>query len=752
MKKIIPLLIITILLVSTVHASPYATIAMEAGKLGLGFVNPQVASAVNVALCLTNPLVCAQGKIVGYIIGQAYQTAITGVAQIAGEQTAQAVDKAYTTYSQIKGYVNKGAQILNEIKLDSSGKVEQGEIQFQDKEAEIKNLIGGNVEGDILVKQVKLKKEKGISTITFTGETGVLNINGDEYTNIKKYSDITHAYVKLNEQGIITEADFTTNEKGGRYLIGADYIPVPPNSRLTFIGSKAQVYVAEGSEFKDIQASLKSFDKTHYDIGVMGRNVKLPDGLILQDGRIVYNSNYNNPIIKHGEYAKISNLLIAAGEEDVNILYQESVDSGSIKKLLAEEEFYYDNKVKFYDSGKVKISGRGYTVKMNPNAFIKGEESSNDMSYHIKITPDMGSVVISEYPNERLGLNVIDNVKMDIGSRIIETRDFKIYKALNSDTLVDPEVPINIVYRDYEGDTISEVEVDSNRIETYTEGGKLSLSLRGKLESLKTTYKLAVGDIEDIQKKVNAIAAKKENNQEITKEDKEFLKGLYGVALPSGALVKSNLDEINSVISKPDLTGLSKAIEISKQISLESPSGEALIHYIDGTGKPLQISPNFLTKDPLIKEVMQPMQEELIKRIKGSETVVISSTDMGVAELLPTRLEESGKENRYGTITDGVVRAGTNNRELLSTLGHFAVTVEGKVVDGKLYSTYRIKDKYDFARDVNIPAGNNKKLTLPAIINDKVLIDIGARSYDITTEWKTICNLDLTECYTEPPG
>ena len=100
MKKLTLFAFVFVLLISGVYANAFATIGMK----GLSFVSPQLGQVINTALCISNPLVCLEGKIIGQISGAALQA----VAEVSPEAA-----KAISTYNQIKGYIETGAQVVN---------------------------------------------------------------------------------------------------------------------------------------------------------------------------------------------------------------------------------------------------------------------------------------------------------------------------------------------------------------------------------------------------------------------------------------------------------------------------------------------------------------------------------------------------------------------------------------------------------------------------------------------------------------
>mgnify|MGYP001566601468 FL=1 len=174
MKKFIVILLVLILLVSNVNAGAFATIGMT----GLQFVNPEAAQLVNKLICVSNPAACLKGKVVGQVTGELYQAIAEKNPEIA---------RSIDTYNQVKGYIDTGARIINELELDDKGQVQKGTIEFKNEGGKIGNLVGEDIkEEDVTVsKQVIFDKKDGVSTLTFTGDGSNVKIRSDLYTNIK---------------------------------------------------------------------------------------------------------------------------------------------------------------------------------------------------------------------------------------------------------------------------------------------------------------------------------------------------------------------------------------------------------------------------------------------------------------------------------------------------------------------------------------------------------------------------------------
>ena len=203
MKKVIVILIVFVLLISLVNANIISTIGMT----GLSFVNPTAATIVSNVLCVTSPVgvvTCATQFVQGKIVGQVYGEALKQIAEVSPE-----VAKSITTYNQVKGYVDNGAEILKELEVDEEGDIISGKIYIKENEP-IGNLLGFGEERneDAYAKGVNVEEgfdgydynypipPPGTKVITFEGENSQLYIKQQGvwtfFENIKSenpYSD-----------------------------------------------------------------------------------------------------------------------------------------------------------------------------------------------------------------------------------------------------------------------------------------------------------------------------------------------------------------------------------------------------------------------------------------------------------------------------------------------------------------------------------------------------------------------------------
>jgi len=157
---------------------------------------------------------------------------------------------------------------------------EEGEI------LDLGNLLG--IEGNITASGVdyitKITSEKEETIVSFTEESSFLKMGNNTFENIQPSSEEQEAFVKLNKEGKIVEADFVTNEKGGIYNFLGEDIFVPANSKVLFDEKNGLVIeAADGSEFKE--------GDNLFDLKLIGENIKLPNGEILNSGELVYDSS-----------------------------------------------------------------------------------------------------------------------------------------------------------------------------------------------------------------------------------------------------------------------------------------------------------------------------------------------------------------------------------------------------------------------------------------------------------------------------
>jgi hypothetical protein len=213
------------------------------GMKGLSFASPQIATVVNTAICLSaGPIVCAEqiveGKIVGTIFGEVYKGAYSAISQTLGAETAKAVAEGFSTYNEVKGWINDGAEIIEDLKIDRTGKVNEGKILFSSNKSEIGGFFDLNASTISVSNAVFTRKETPWLNESFLifEEKGYLKLKdpktGKEliYTDMKKGSKIS-----FNEKGEIVEANIISNKDGATYTFGTNkQVMVQNNTEISY--------------------------------------------------------------------------------------------------------------------------------------------------------------------------------------------------------------------------------------------------------------------------------------------------------------------------------------------------------------------------------------------------------------------------------------------------------------------------------------------------------------------------------------
>jgi len=284
--KVLFIFTMFLLMLNSVYANIFATIAMQEG---LKFVDPTIAKSVNEIIskynCGVDISSCLTGKITGEIQGKMFKE----IQEISPE-AANAINE----YEKIKGYINKGALISKELQINGQGNIENGKIEFKEEKGYLGKEFSFDNDEAVEVKNAEVEFSDKYNKITFNKE-GSLSINQGgketEFINIKPNDEKskTTAYIKTNKKGQISEADFTVNEKGGSYVFGNDIIPVPPNSRVQYSNGVIKMDPPEGSEFKELPSKIQNPNKdiASNEIYITGKNLKFQNGNVLQDGELI---------------------------------------------------------------------------------------------------------------------------------------------------------------------------------------------------------------------------------------------------------------------------------------------------------------------------------------------------------------------------------------------------------------------------------------------------------------------------------
>jgi len=221
MKKLILIILIVLLFSLSVQASIIATIGMK----GLSFIDPKLASVVGNVMSLSDPTSFVQGQITGKIKQETIGKIQEGIMQEFSKDNPGAVE-SMNKWNQVKGYIDQGANIVNELKLDDKGKIQEGSIKF-DKLSKIGSLINNNLKDeDIQISKGNMNLVNGVPSVILD-DGGSLNIKGKLYMNIEK-----DAKFKLDTEGNLLEANFKS--KGGEYYFDANKIKIPAGASVNY--------------------------------------------------------------------------------------------------------------------------------------------------------------------------------------------------------------------------------------------------------------------------------------------------------------------------------------------------------------------------------------------------------------------------------------------------------------------------------------------------------------------------------------
>lgn len=228
-----------ILLSFSIEASIFATIGMK----GLSFASPQAAQVVQTAICASNPASCAAGYLTQQITGEL-------MAEVAKQSPE--VAKAIEQYNQVKGWVDEGAKIAEDLKLDDKGGLAGGSMTLNDKERELGPMINpGNKELSVKATNTEVSTQgEGADVSLTTKKDGYVEINGKRY-DLKENSKMI-----IDREGNIKETDATFSEATTIELGGVKY-DVPKNGRIIYKEGVAEMITEPGETVKINDQQIK---------------------------------------------------------------------------------------------------------------------------------------------------------------------------------------------------------------------------------------------------------------------------------------------------------------------------------------------------------------------------------------------------------------------------------------------------------------------------------------------------------------
>lgn len=217
--------VLIILLSFSIKASIFATIGMK----GLSFASPEAAQIVQTVISIQNPAAWAQGYVTQQISGEI-------MAEIA-KQSSEAA-QAIQQYNQVKGWIDQGAQITEDLKLNDKGTLAGGSITMSDEMQDVSSLISSDLEeGSIKVANAEVSAKEEGGDVTFTAKEGAsIEINGKKYENLKEGSTII-----IGRDRAVKEADITTT-KAGTYEFGGREIQAEKDTRIVYKDGKIEAH------------------------------------------------------------------------------------------------------------------------------------------------------------------------------------------------------------------------------------------------------------------------------------------------------------------------------------------------------------------------------------------------------------------------------------------------------------------------------------------------------------------------------
>lgn len=220
--KILVLMILIVLFTFNIKAEIFATIGNMGGELALSFADPAIANTVKTvqtAAGVANPQAYITSKISGEVMGQIMQELPTEAQQ------------AVTQYNQVKGWVDKGAKISEDLKLTSNGQLAGGSIAIKEKQ-NVESLTDNKI-GDIKNMELSTKGEKEPYQLK-AGENGAsVTIGKNTYENLGKDSTITVD----RTTGEVKEMEATFTEKT-TIKLGEDELTVPKGGKVIYKDKK----------------------------------------------------------------------------------------------------------------------------------------------------------------------------------------------------------------------------------------------------------------------------------------------------------------------------------------------------------------------------------------------------------------------------------------------------------------------------------------------------------------------------------
>ncbi|MEK6913191.1 MAG: hypothetical protein AABW47_00785 [Nanoarchaeota archaeon] len=455
-KKIFLFVLLMFFIIGTARADIIATMGME----GLKMISPQAGQIIDTIICLQDPIVCLSGKVVGIVQSELME---------ALAKTSPEVYKAVVTYNEIKSYIEQGASILGDLKINENGQIEEGIISFNE-ETSIKKLFEDSNAEDIAISNAdyNFKTQK----ITFK-EEGYLQIKlKDEDGKIQElnYENIAEGYLKLNESsGNVEEAEIITG-KDSTYKFGEhDNLNVKAGTHLLYKDGKITVY-GKDNEFKYGNLNISSFGEftdifenqiicaecSVDDIRLKGTErgdgilEKVNEGYLIKNGEAIYKQNLlsvtnsNEKVLIAKPDADLSNYGGNWLKQTSKNLEIKSSETGNLNLEILEGHDIFDTDAK--DNLKIKIAlGDGLNVEKRADEGLIPK-------------------VIQSHSNNKIGSTEINNDHLNFLIYQDDINLFLIHKSLTKEDLLGKYQSVA-----FELESDSQKNLDHIRVNSYNQ-------------------------------------------------------------------------------------------------------------------------------------------------------------------------------------------------------------------------------------------------------------------------------------------
>jgi hypothetical protein len=497
--NLILILGIVFLSVGFVSADIIATIGMQ----GLEFVHPGLATTVRSVMCAAGPwgvFGCVsqyvEGKIIGAVSGEVMQT----LADVSPDAA-----NAIVTYNQIKGYVDQGANIINNLQINEKGELKDGELKSNGQSIDISKMINSELEegsivtnGEILFFDDEEADQAAIITFNSYGENTFQTTYIDSKTGERKTTVIEgisntdygdkplNNYIKINKEGEIIEASIHFYGRGNKepFIIGG--LEVDPILGKFYYDGRGKVKTFEFTgkvlslpQFKEDEAIIIEGDQVDFpdDLRVYGTTILDKKGYYIGEGSVVYNkisikdtreTNYYRE--SNGNIKGHPNILIPYSEEDLPKDYEGAyiIAKENSIKFEAKRHTYDPFPENGPDILKLKFEG--------DNEYI---ETTDKTKFEIFLNEQEGFEIIKR-ENQPSKINYLYGGG---GSKMFnDGMELDFYWSGVSSKIIDYDLDLNALKQGKYQPVEFELEIIDKEYELpFLEGGKMTMDSNGIL-------------------------------------------------------------------------------------------------------------------------------------------------------------------------------------------------------------------------------------------------------------------------------